>query len=224
MKRFSRVIAIFTLGGVLGTGLGIALGFFFFPYVFPPPAAAEQLAAAERSNLVASGTFIHANPSDPVHYGKGRVSVYGHTVFLESDFEVGPGPAFHVYLVPKASIRSSSDLKDAMFVDLGGLRAFKGGQRYSIPAGVNLKDYQSVIIWCERFGVLISPADLDDRRGRRVNSSITLCCGVCRLRSASYRHRCVEAWSMMAFASTFLGQHDRDSRKISGAGPLDNSG
>jgi hypothetical protein len=22
------------------------------------------------------------------------------------------------------------------------------------------KDYQSVIIWCERFGVLISPADL----------------------------------------------------------------
>ena len=160
MNKFSRLIAIFALGGVLGTGLGIALGFFFFPYVFPPPAAAEQLAAAERSNLVASGTFIHANPSDPVHYGKGRVSVYGHTVFLESDFEVGPGPAFHVYLVPKASIRSSSDLKDAMFVDLGGLRAFKGSQRYSIPAGVNLKDYQSVIIWCERFGVLISPADL----------------------------------------------------------------
>ena len=92
--------------------------------------------------------------------GKGRVSVYEHTVYLESDFEVGPGPAFHVYLVPKGSIRSSSDLKDVMFVDLGGLRAFKGSQRYAIPAGVNLKDYQSVIIWCERFGVLISPADL----------------------------------------------------------------
>jgi len=60
----------------------------------------------------------------------------------------------------KASIRLTSDLKNVMFVDLGGLRAFKGSQRYSIPAGVNLKDYQSVIIWCERFGVLISPADL----------------------------------------------------------------
>ena len=47
-----------------------------------------------------------------------------------------------------------------MFVDLGGLRAFKGSQRYAIPVGVNLKDYQIVIIWCERFGVLISPADL----------------------------------------------------------------
>ena len=160
MNRLWRGIAIFVLGGVLGTGLGVALGFFFFPYVFPPPPAVEQLAAAERSKLVASGTFIHANPSDPVHYGKGRVSVYEHSVFLEPDFEVGPGPAFHVYLVPKAPIRSSSDLKDTMFVDLGGLRAFKGSQRYPIPAGVNLKDFHSVIIWCERFGVLISPADL----------------------------------------------------------------
>jgi hypothetical protein len=160
MSRFLRGIAIFVGGGVLGTGLGVALGFFIFPYVFPPPSAAEQLTEAERFNLVATGTFIHANPSDPVHYGKGKVSVYDRTVFLETDFEVGPGPAFHVYLVPKASLRSSSDLKDAMFVDLGGLRAFKGSQRYAIPASVDPKDYQSVIIWCERFSVLISPADL----------------------------------------------------------------
>jgi hypothetical protein len=160
MNRFWRGIAIFIFGGVLGTGLGVALGFFIFPFVFPPPAASEQLSASEHTKLVSSGTFIHANPSDPVHYGKGRVSVYEHTVFLEPDFEVGPGPAFHVYLVPKASIRSNSDLKAVTFVDLGGLRSFKGSQRYPIPAGVDLNNYQSVIIWCEQFGVLISPADL----------------------------------------------------------------
>lgn len=49
---------------------------------------------------------------------------------------------------------------DTMFVDLGGLRSFKGSQRYPIPAGVDLKNYPSVVIWCERFSVLISPADL----------------------------------------------------------------
>jgi len=160
MSRLWRGIAVFVLGGALGTVFGVAVGFFIFPYVFPPPTATEQLADAERSRLVASGTFVHANPSDPVHYGKGRVSVYERTLFLEPDFEVGAGPAFHVYLVPKAPIRTSSDLKDTMFVDLGALRAFKGSQRYSIPAGIDLKDYKSVIIWCERFGVLISPADL----------------------------------------------------------------
>jgi len=160
VRSIWRGISIFLLGGVLGTGFGVALGFFFFPFVFPPPPAMDQLSEAERARPVATGTFIHANPSDPVHWGKGRVTVYERTVFLEPDFEVGPGPAFHVYLVPKAGLRASSDLGEAMFIDLGGLRAFKGSQRYPVPAGVDLKNYQSVIIWCRQFSVLISPADL----------------------------------------------------------------
>ena len=160
MPRFWRSIAIFLLGGILGTGFGVALGFFFFPFVFPPPPAAEQLTEADRSAPIATGTFIHANPSDPIHYGKGKVSVYERTAFLEADFEVGPGPAFHVYLVPKPNIRDAAAVKETMYVDLGGLRALKGSQRYPIPAGVDLKNYSSVVIWCERFSVLISPADL----------------------------------------------------------------
>jgi hypothetical protein len=160
MRSFWRGLAIFLIGGVLGTGFGVALGFFLFPFVFPPPPAAEQLIEADRSRLVATGEFIHANPADPIHYGKGKVSVYERVVFLERDFEVGPGPAFHVYLVPKPSIRKSADVADLMYVDLGRLRAFKGSQRYPIPAGVDLAKYPSVIVWCERFSVLISPADL----------------------------------------------------------------
>jgi hypothetical protein len=160
MRSFWRGLAIFFLGGIFGTALGVALGFFFFPFVFPPPTATELLTEADRSPLVATGTFIHANPSDPIHYGKGKVSVYQRIVFLEADFEVGPGPAFRVYLVPNANIRTATAVKDSMFVDLGGLRAFKGSQRYPIPAGVDLKNYPSVVIWCERFSVLISPADL----------------------------------------------------------------
>jgi hypothetical protein len=167
MRGFWRGIAIFLLGGILGTGFGAALGFFFFPYVFPPPPAAEQLTEGERAKLVATGTFIHANPSDPVHWGRGKVSVYEPAVFLEPDFEVGPGPAFHVLLVPKSGIRNSAEVKELMYVDLGGLRAFKGSQRYPIPAGVKLADYPSVIIWCERFSVLISPADLTKATAER---------------------------------------------------------
>jgi hypothetical protein len=156
-----RSLAFFLIGGILGTGFGVALGFFLFPFVFPPPPAAEQLTEADRQGRVlAVGTFIHANPRDPIHWGKGSVSVRQDSVFLSEDFEVGPGPKYHVYLVPKASIRASGDLTGQMFVDLGRLRAFKGSQRYAIPPGQDLSQFQSVIIWCEQFSVLISPADL----------------------------------------------------------------
>jgi len=155
-----RSIAIFLVGCVLGTAFGVAVGFFAFPYVFPPPEAMEALDVETGSEAVARGTFIHADLSDPVHYGSGSVTVYDDVVFLGEDFEVGPGPAFHVYLVPEANVRVSSYVKGTMFVDLGRLRAFKGSQNYAIPAGIDLDDYPSVVIWCAEFGVLISPADL----------------------------------------------------------------
>lgn len=155
-----RGIAIFLIGGILGTAFGVAAGFFVYPYVFPPPEAMDTPTDQDRVGLAARGRFIHANPADPIHYGKGDVTVYRRLVHLDANFEVGPGPAFHVYLVPKERIRQNADVGGTMFVDLGKLRAFKGSQKYAIPNGVNLKAYPSVVIWCAQFGVLISPADL----------------------------------------------------------------
>jgi hypothetical protein len=148
-------------GGVLGAGVGFAIGIFVYPYIFLADVTAnEQLAGADSLPVVATGTFIHADATDPVHYGKGTVAVYGGAVVLGRDFEVGPGPAFHVYLVPKAGLTRSADLEGQKFVDLGRLRAFKGSQVYDVPSGTDLKAYGSVIVWCEAFGVLISPATL----------------------------------------------------------------
>lgn len=155
----------FFFGGLVGGLLGLGLGLFLFPYLFPPPEAMETLSRTETGVLVAKGNFVQPNPSDPVHTGTGDVSVYPRTVFLGDNFEVGPGPDFHVYLVPKADIRSSSEVSDTMYVDLGRLRAFKGSQNYAIPAGVDLKKFPSVVIWCQQFSVLISPADLTFEQG-----------------------------------------------------------
>lgn len=99
---------IFLIGGIRGTGFGFALGIFAFPYLFPPPPTTEQLSAAVRTAPAASGNFIHADPSDTVHYGSGKVSVRERTVFLEPDFEVGPEPGYHVYLVSCRRQRSGS--------------------------------------------------------------------------------------------------------------------
>ncbi len=135
MKNF--IIGIF-IGGVLGVVGGFAGGIFVFPYLFPPPPLNEVVDSETSSEIVATGSFIHANPSDPVHYGKGRVSVYPKLLHLESDFEVGPGPKFHVYLVPGSNIMPQTPVQQTMFVDLGRLKAFTGGQNYPIPDGVDL--------------------------------------------------------------------------------------
>jgi hypothetical protein len=156
-----RKFLIFMAGGVFGLLGGFAIGIFVYPYIFlADVVATEKLDGAKQCKLVASGSFIHANPSDPVHYGKGSVKVYRDVLHLGADFEVGPGPKFHVYLVPDAEVTPSTEVAKTMYVDLGRLRAFKGSQVFDIPAGTDPRRFNNVVIWCEHFGVLISPAKL----------------------------------------------------------------
>jgi predicted small secreted protein len=154
-------IITFLVGAALGIAGGFALGIFVYPYIFLADiVATEKVDDRAARKMVATGAFIHANPSDPIHYGKGKVTVYRDLVHLEGDFEVGPGPKFHVYLVPEKNVIPSTNVARTMFVDLGRLKAFKGSQNYPVPAGVDLAKFGSVVIWCEQFGVLISPAAL----------------------------------------------------------------
>jgi hypothetical protein len=155
-----RSFVSFVVGGLLGIASGFALGIFLYPYIFLADIVGADKVDAAARQVAARGAFIHANPSDPIHYGKGDVTVYRDLVHLEANFEVGPGPKYHVYLVPERDVKPDTDVAKTMFVDLGRLRAFKGSQNYELPEGVDLGKYSSVVIWCEQFGVLISPAAL----------------------------------------------------------------
>ena len=151
-------------GILLGVIGGFSAGIFFFPYLFPPAVVNEELVGRSEIDKVAQGTFIHANPSDLVHYGKGTVTIYGDVLRLEDDFAVGPGPKFHVYLVPEQTVTPETRIQDTMFVDLGRLKSFMGSQNYPLPEGIDLKSYPYVVIWCEQFNVLVSPARLAFRQ------------------------------------------------------------
>ena len=162
-----KIILSLIVGAVLGAAAGFAVGIFVYPYIFLADiVAAEKIEHVDKKILVANGRFIHANPSDPIHHGQGSVTVYEDVVHLNADFEVGPGPAYHVYLVPLAEVTPSTAVSRSMFIDLGRLRAFKGSQVYKIPDGVDLRKYPHVVIWCEHFSVLISPAKLEYQSGK----------------------------------------------------------
>jgi len=156
-----KSIIVFLVGAVLGGAGGFALAIFVYPYIFLADIVSkDQVENPGSRKVVARGTFVHANPADPIHYGKGGVTVYQDLLHLEGNFEVGPGPKFHVYLVPEQNVVPSTNVARTMYVDLGRLKAFKGSQNFPVPAGIDLSKYQSVVIWCEQFGVLISPAAL----------------------------------------------------------------
>lgn len=160
--------------GILGAVAGFALGIVAFPFIFPPPELNEALVGKAAEDLLARATFTHANPADPLHYGRGTATIYADLVRLEEDFEVGPGPKFHVYLTPVADVRPDTDVEATMFVDLGRLKAFTGSQHYPVPAGVDPTRYPSLVIWCEQFNVLISPAAITPvaaASGQSVNST-----------------------------------------------------
>ena len=161
MSAFSRGAFLFLIGGALGLAGGFALGIFVYPYLFLADIVAQEKVADQAvRKVLARGEFIHANPSDPIHYGKGRVTIYDGVLHLEPDLEVGPGPKYHVYLVPETNVLPNTSVERTMFVDLGRLKAFKGSQNYEVPAGIEVAKFGSVVIWCEQFGVLISPAVL----------------------------------------------------------------
>jgi len=166
-----RIIIGLIAGGLGGTAFGFALGIFVYPFWFLQGTAMERLADSPTRVEVAREQFVHVNASDPIHWGKGSTTLYREgasdaVVFLHGDFEVGPGPRFHVYLVDNPNVRSRADFQASRQIDLGRLHAFKGSQIYSVPKRTRLADYKSVVIWCKEFGVLISPASLAAAAGK----------------------------------------------------------
>ncbi len=160
MKRF-LIIALptFAFGAVFGAA---------FWYLASPlwidQAVSETLTETSEvggAQVVASGTLSDA---DAVHRGTGQVQVValaggGFEVQL-SEFQVTNGPDLEVWLSAHPDPKKSADVKGAAFLALGQLKGNIGDQAYRLPEGANPADYKSLVIWCEQFGVLFSPAPL----------------------------------------------------------------
>ncbi len=116
----------------------------------------------ESPTVVASGRFIDA---DAAHKGEGQAMLYtlpdgSHVVRFEN-FRVTNGPDLYVYLAKHPSPTSADDVSDSGYVNLGKLKGNVGNQNYTIPAGTDVSEFGSVVIWCQLFGVLFSPAALE---------------------------------------------------------------
>lgn len=157
MFRFLKIaIPVFVVGFLAGNA---------FWYLFSPlwidREVSEVLPAELMLTPVTGGTFVDADAS---HKGQGNAQLLrtgGGTALLRlTEFAVTNGPDLEVWLVKHDDPKSSADVKASEWVSLGQLKGNKGDQTYVVPEDVVLEDYGSVVIWCEQFGVLFSPAML----------------------------------------------------------------
>jgi hypothetical protein len=77
-----------------------------------------------------------------------------------TEFQTTNGPDLEVWLSAHPDPTSSDDVKGAEWVSLGQLKGNVGDQAYAVPEGTDFSAFRSVVIWCEQFGVLFSPAAL----------------------------------------------------------------
>ena len=154
-----QLLAGFMVGVLLGAPGGAFLWYAFSPLFFDD-VVTETLAEAD---VMRSGQFRDA---DRAHRGTGTVRLVslpggGHEVQF-SDFEVTNGPDLEVWLSSHPDPETSSDVIGNVWTSLGQLKGNVGDQAYPISADTDLTQFNSVVIWCEQFGVLFSPAALSE--------------------------------------------------------------
>ena len=116
--------------------------------------AARVLAEAAKAATY-TATFRKDLPgSDAFHWGEGTVSVTPQKIVHQGT--LAPGPDYKIYLAPSyvdtdAGFRAIKEQS----VQLGSIKSYNGFIT-EVPAGVNIEDYDTIVIWCEAFGKFIT--------------------------------------------------------------------
>lgn len=157
-RTTALVLALLVVGLPVGWYLGSPL-FIRTSLIEPVPSAPAPGTPATTARPVAgaarSGEFTGA---DEFHFGSGTASLIetapGTWTLRFEDFSVRNGPDLFVYLSPNPAGYAQEA------IELGTLKATDGEFNYEIPAGTDLEQVRSVIIWCKAFAVLFAVAPL----------------------------------------------------------------
>ncbi|MFD7631793.1 DM13 domain-containing protein [Streptomyces sp. NPDC059851] len=171
-KRRGRVWGTVLVIGALVVAAGL---YWFEPWklwqddtvseALPTPSAAPASPGASAGagpQVLAQGTLISHE-----HATTGTVKVLrladGSLSLRLEDLDTSNGPDLRVWLTDapvKEGVAGWRVFDDGKFVSLGELKGNKGDQNYAIPSDVDLAQYTSVSIWCDRFDVSFGAASL----------------------------------------------------------------
>jgi hypothetical protein len=129
------------------------------------PGSATIAGTAEdpQSTVLATGRFHSV-----AHETSGVATIHqlsdGKHLIRLTAFETSNGPDVRVYLVAAGDAKDNETVTQAGFIDLGAMKGNRGEQNYEVPTSIDLSQYQSVTIWCRRFGVNFATAPLTPQK------------------------------------------------------------
>lgn len=134
---------------------GFAAGVYYLPILTAENAPEATVLEQEAAAATYSTTLTRDLPgSDGFHWGEGTISVSETTISHQG--ELAPGPDYFVYLTNEFVDDEATFLaiKDQAQL-IGPVKSFEGFL-LDIPEGVDIENYNTVVIWCESFSEFIT--------------------------------------------------------------------
>ncbi|HEY7669490.1 MAG TPA: DM13 domain-containing protein [Hyphomicrobium sp.] len=138
-------------------GLGFALGVYLLPILTAPKGPDRASLEETAAQALFTGRFDRKlRGSDLVHWGEGEVRVAPDRIAHQG--RLAPGPDYKLYLAPEFV-----DTKEGFLAikgrskRIGDVKTFNGFI-VELPAGVDVRDYTTAVVWCEAFSQFISAA------------------------------------------------------------------
>ncbi|MCB1928888.1 MAG: DM13 domain-containing protein [Rhodocyclaceae bacterium] len=142
---------------LLAAMIGFAAGIYVLPILTaqPEPGMEEVRFAMQGASF--EGEFRRGLAgSDLLHWGEGRVTVGPDRIAFAG--RIAPGPDYKLYLSPVfVEDEASFERHRLQMRRVGEVRNF-GNFIVPLPDGIDVRDFNTVIIWCETFGEFITAA------------------------------------------------------------------
>jgi hypothetical protein len=135
--------------------VGVGLGIYLLPILTAPPSPDSAMLAETAKNAAYRGELTRElRGSDFLHWGEGSISLSPTRIVHEG--KLAPGPDYKLYLVREYVEHEDEFLpiKDQAQL-IGDVRTFDGFA-LDVPAGVDIEDFTTALVWCEAFGEFIT--------------------------------------------------------------------
>jgi hypothetical protein len=153
----------------------VAFGYFFVTNQKDESKQAEIISENKNIQVTAVATSSNAefmkrgsfNKIDALHYATGTVLVEkvgeNYKLKFQSDFASAEGPDLYVYLAAPQDFKNQALLgvDTSKTISIGTLKKINGEQEYLVSTKDFEENNAAVIIWCKKFGVQFSRADLN---------------------------------------------------------------